>query len=105
MQAVISFRARGRGAFALRKELKAKLGTYCDVRRSPANEFGTSLHHQDKFQPFLSPPKFVFGNICDVRQIAERNSNNLKTLSSDLHHVIPYTVIRLELCSDTRSQR
>ena len=45
MQAVISFRARGKGAFALRKELKAKVGTVCDVRRSPTNEFGMSLAH------------------------------------------------------------
>ena len=43
MQAVISFRARGKGAFALRKDLKAKQETVCEVRRNPTNEFGASL--------------------------------------------------------------
>ena len=33
--------SRGRGAFALRKELKAAKDTTCSLKRHPTNEFGT----------------------------------------------------------------
>lgn len=42
MQAVISMPSKGKGAFALRKDLKTAKGTICSLLRSPTNEFGTS---------------------------------------------------------------
>ena len=65
MQAVISFRARGKGAFALRKDLKAKEETVCVVRRSPTNEFGTSLPNLGQTSATFA--EFVFGGDYDVR--------------------------------------
>ena len=41
MEAAISMQSRGRGAFALRKELKAAKDTTCSLKRHPTNEFGT----------------------------------------------------------------
>ena len=65
MQAVISFQARGKGAFALRKDLKAKEETVCVVRRSPTNEFGTSLPNLG--QTSATCAEFVLGGDYDVR--------------------------------------
>lgn len=61
MQAVILFRARGKGAFALRKELKAKVGTVCDVKRSPTNDFGTSLAHLGEISTIFESCRIHFG--------------------------------------------
>ena len=41
MEAVISMKARGKGAFAVRADLKTKRATVCELVRSPTNDFGT----------------------------------------------------------------
>lgn len=43
MQAVISMRSRGRGAFALRKDLKAATATICSLKRDRVNGYGASF--------------------------------------------------------------
>ena len=53
MQAVISMRARGKGAFALRKDLKAAKDTVCELKRFKENEHGTHLLLDDKLPTML----------------------------------------------------
>ena len=43
MQAVISMRSRGRGAFALRKDLKAAQATICSLKRNKVNGYRASF--------------------------------------------------------------
>lgn len=43
MREILAFRSRGKGTFALRKDLKALSGTVCDLRRNPENVRGTTL--------------------------------------------------------------
>ena len=40
MRAVASFPSRGKGAFALRRSLKVKKDSACELNRFPENEFG-----------------------------------------------------------------
>jgi hypothetical protein len=47
MQAVISMRARGKGAFALREDLRAGRDTFCDLKRFKDNEYGADLQLMD----------------------------------------------------------
>ena len=70
MQAVISLRARGRGAFALRKDLKAGRDTVCEVKRFKENEYGTILQTVGKF-----PTMSIVRSICVVQQSALRDHN------------------------------
>lgn len=43
MREILAFRSRGKGTFALRKDLKALSGTVCDLRRNPENVHGTTF--------------------------------------------------------------
>jgi hypothetical protein len=53
MQAVISMRARGKGAFALRRDLKAAKDTVYELKRFQENEHGTHLQLDDKLPTML----------------------------------------------------
>ena len=70
MQAVISLRARGRGAFALRKDLKAARDTVCEVKRFKENKYGAVLQTVGKFLTMS-----IVRSICVVQQSALRDHN------------------------------
>ena len=40
MRAIASFQSRGKGAFALRRSLKVRKDTACELSRFPGNEHG-----------------------------------------------------------------
>lgn len=49
----MSMRSRGRGAFALRKDLKAAAATICSLKRDRLNEFGAISVLADVFKHSL----------------------------------------------------
>lgn len=69
MQAVISMRARGKGAFALRADLKAVRDTVCELKRFKENEHGTVLQLVYKISTDFETA--IFFSLLDLRHAIE----------------------------------